>query len=317
MAFFLRRDISRRIAVVAAMSGAATLVCPSQADAFCRTTTALPTGYTPSSRTCYTQGLPLYWRGQCVGFSINREVTEHISLADATKVIDASFQTWSNVTCPSTNASVGISARDLGPVDCAEVRYNTDGPNQNVIVFRTTWPYNDPNNTLGLTTVTFNAENGEIYDADMEINASGKNLTVEDPVPATGYDLASVVTHEVGHFLGLAHATDPRATMYPSYKPGSTALRSLSADDIDGICTIYPNATQRSVATSVSANGVIDATPCDATPRHGFTTACAESKAGSSGCALSPSGPGASNVAELVVAALAVGVRTRRARRVR
>src|SRR6185436_4346321 len=107
---------------------------------------------------------------------------------------------------------------NLGPATCTEVLYNQNGPNQNVIVFRDDkWPYSDPNNTLGLTTVTFNADTGEIYDADMELNATAKNLSTSVAVPANGFDLLSVVTHEAGHFLGLAHATSATSTMYASY----------------------------------------------------------------------------------------------------
>src|SRR5262249_46305618 len=148
-------------------------------------------------------------------------------------------------------------------------------PNQNLIVFRDDgWPYNDPYSTLGLTTVTFNAETGEIYDADMEINASGRNLSITDTVPSNGFDLLSVVTHEAGHFFGLAHATDPVATMYASYKPGSASLRDLAPDDIEGICAIYPTTKTRVVAASVAPTGRVDSTACDPTPRHGLTDQC-------------------------------------------
>ena len=253
----------------------ALLAVPGDAHAFCRTTTTpVPADYSPS-RGCFTQGLPLFWKGQCIGYSPNSAASVHIPLATATSIIDESFAAWNAVKCGSS--SVGITTSDLGVVECAEVRYNTNGPNQNVIIFRdTTWPYSDPNNTLGLTTVTFNADTGEIYDADMELNATGKNLSTSDTVPANGFDLLSVITHEAGHFLGLAHATDATATMFASYKPGTTSLRTLSADDIAGICEIYPSTETRNVAACVSPMGVIASDACDATPRHGFGSMCAE-----------------------------------------
>ncbi len=245
------------------------------AQAFCRTTTTpVPADYSPS-RGCFTEGLPLFWKGACVGYSVNSAASAHVPAATATTIIDSSFDTWNKVMCGS--GSVGINASNIGTADCSEVRYNPNGPNQNVIVFRdTAWPYSDPNNTLGLTTVTFNADSGEIYDADMELNATGKNLSTTNVVPANGFDLLSIVTHEAGHFLGLAHATDATATMFASYKPGTSSLRSVAPDDIAGICDIYPNATSRNVATSVSVSGVIAADACDATPRHGFGSTCAE-----------------------------------------
>lgn len=73
-------------------------------------------------------------------------------------------------------------------------------------------------------------------------------------------DLLSVLTHEAGHFLGLAHSSAPEATMDPVY-PGGTDLRTPAADDILGICTVYP--ADRSAAGE-----------CTGIPRHGFSPAC-------------------------------------------
>lgn len=270
----LRRAPARRLA--AALGAAAlVLLAPRASSAFCRTTTVpIPASYSPT-RGCFDQGLPLFWRGACVGYSVQKDGSKQAPFDDATRIIDAAYATWNGITCADTGAGVGITASNLGSVSCSEVRYNPTGPNQNVIVFRDdAWPYSDPNNTLGLTTVTFNAENGEIYDADMEINSAGATLSVTDQVPAGGFDLLSVITHEAGHFFGIAHATNASATMFASYKPGSVAQRTLSADDQAGLCAIYPTATQRSVDKSVSASGVVTADACDPTPRHGFSTTC-------------------------------------------
>jgi hypothetical protein len=262
-----------RVAAVASV-----LATPVTAHAFCRTTTAsVPPNYNASGHGCYTDGLLLFWRNACVGYSVQNNGSQGIPYGEAKRVIDLSFSTWMQAICTDSGAPVGISVSDLGPAECREVRYNPEGANQNLIVFLDDgWPYNDANNTLGLTTVTFNADTGEIYDADMEINATGRNLSTTDQVPANGFDLQSVITHEAGHFLGLAHATDSKATMFAAYKPGTTALRTLTPDDVDGVCAIYPNTTTRTVSASVSASQTVPADACNATPRHGLASACAE-----------------------------------------
>lgn len=247
------------------------------AFAYCRTTTLpLPANYSPT-RGCFTDGLFLYWRNACVSYSINSAASRTIPFEDAKRVIDASFATWMSSGCQATGEAAGIAVSNAGAAACAKVRYNPDSANQNLIVFRDDgWPYSDPNSTLGLTTVTFNADTGEIFDADLEINSSGRNLSTTDQVPANGFDLASVVTHEAGHFFGLAHATDAKSTMYASYKPGTIALRTLTADDVEGLCAIYPNATTRIVSPVPSQNQpeTIPATACDPNPRHGLASAC-------------------------------------------
>jgi hypothetical protein len=224
-----RRDRARRYAAALVVTGGL-LAVPQSSHAYCRTTTSpVPANYSPASG-CYNAGLFLYWKGACIGYSVNSAASQSISLENATSVVDAAFETWNGAVCPGSGSAVGATTSNLGPVSCAEVRYNPTGPNQNLVVFRDDrWPYSDPNNTLGLTTVTFNADTGEIYDADMEINASGRNLSTSDVVPTNGFDLLSVVTHEAGHFLGLAHATASTSTMFASYRPGSTALRSPRA----------------------------------------------------------------------------------------
>lgn len=255
----------------------ATLV-PTAAHAYCRTTTQpLPQSYSPTAG-CYSDGLVLFWRNACVSYSINQAGSTNIPYDDAKAIIDRAFGTWMDARCGGS-APPGISATDLGAAECEEVRYNSDSANQNLIVFRDdSWPYRDAYSTLGLTTVTFNADTGEIYDADMEINSSERNLSITDAVPANGFDLLSVITHEAGHFFGLAHATSPSSTMYASYKPGSAALRTLAEDDVAGICAIYPNAQVRSVSSALSVSETLVADSCDPNPRHGLTAACSETK---------------------------------------
>lgn len=289
------------------------LALPSSAYAFCRTTTQpLPPTYSPS-RGCYTDGLLLFWRNACVSYSLNEAASRSIPFEDAQRIVDDAFATWVNVTC-ANGSPVGIAVSNMGAAACEEVKYNATTANQNLIVFRDDgWPYHDPHSTLGLTTVTFNAETGEIFDADMEINSSARNLSTGDTVGKSGFDLASVITHEVGHFFGLAHATDPRATMFASYRPGSIALRTLAEDDIDGICSIYPDGATRIVSPEVSMNETVDAEACDPTPRQGFTTECSTPKKREN-CAVTPC-PSASWGASAGLAAGVVGLFVARRRR--
>ena len=268
------------------------------ASAFCRTTTSpVPADFQPSAAQCWTNGLPLWWRNACVGYSLQKDASRQISYDDASRIIFAAFLKWTSTACPSDGTGtsrVSIDVHDEGAVTCGTVQYNSDQPNQHVIVFRDdTWPHNDANNTLALTTVVFNPDTGEIYDADMEINTAQQKLTVNDPVPADGYDFSSIVTHETGHFLGMAHSGDSHATMFAHYQPGSTTLRSLTSDDVGGICSIYPPDGTRAVAKSVTPSGKVASEACSPVPRHGFGTDCAS--AAKKGCAISPIGASGAN----------------------
>jgi hypothetical protein len=240
------------------------------AHAYCRTI-SVPTaiGYDPAQTgSCWTggdagSGVYLAWPARSqVLYSIvaNGSVASNaalpISLDDATTAADLAFGAWSGASdagvgplCAGGSPNVqalnkgpvapSVAATDCGLNTCADTVHDT----QHLIVFRDTfWPHSDPVNTLALTTVTYGVITGTIYDSDTEINTFQHMVTTEEPPPPSGYpsntyDLQSILTHEAGHFLGMAHAVDTSAVMYAYYRPGSVELQ---ADDVAGICAIYP-----------------------------------------------------------------------------
>ncbi|MHA2249311.1 MAG: matrixin family metalloprotease [Candidatus Kariarchaeaceae archaeon] len=68
-----------------------------------------------------------------------------------------------------------------------------------------------------------------------ELKFSCELLPINHPGP---FDLKSVVVHEIGHILGLAHTNDEFTTMHEYYI--GTFQRTLSQGELDGFYTIYP-----------------------------------------------------------------------------
>jgi len=247
----------------------------SEASAFCRTTTCDPRqgqSCRKDADGCVIDGIPLAWPSRCIGFSLQKDALPgQISLDQFTTIAYRSFAAWQDVKCPGSEEQPSIRFFDLGPVACDRHEYNQNQGNANVLMFRTgSWPYGHSGNTLALTTVTYNVDTGEIYDADIEINGT-MPLSIGSPVQ---YDLQSILTHEIGHFLGFAHSKDPESTMFDKYQAGGTSLRTLDEDDISAVCSVYPPDRQ---------------TPaCDPTPRHGFASECAVETSQAGCCTTAP-----------------------------
>jgi hypothetical protein len=215
-----------------------------------------------------------------VGFNIQAGASGQIDYATAEATLTAAFATWEQVDCGGAGAP-SITVMDLGEVSCARVEYNQHAGNANVLVFRDDgWPHADDGSgsadTLALTTVTYDVDKGDIYDADIEVNSANNTFTTTDTPTDTDVDLLAVLTHETGHFLGLAHSAEGGSTMFPDYERGSTAIRVLAPDDELAICVTYP--------PDRSATG-----DCTGLPRHGFAPECQDAQTYVK-CAAGPTG---------------------------
>ena len=286
------------------------------AQAFCRTGTCpLSQDYSPTVTECRPPGedtcvfkgmtlrnVPVWWRPACLGYSVQRDASQYVSVDDATKAAARAFSAWTTRSCPTNGTGtsrVSIDARDLGPAVCGDIGYFPDRANQHVIVFRDeTWPHEKSpseqaagkSRTIALTTISFDPNSGEIFDADIEINSAEHSVIITDgaKLAENVYDLDSVLTHEVGHFLGIAHSPDSQAVMYPKDEGGSVRHRDLTTDDIDAICTLYPSSGLRPVDPQLNPSGTMAPGVCDPTPRHGFSSVCATAPAPTSqaGCSI-------------------------------
>jgi hypothetical protein len=122
---------------------------------------------------------------------------------------------------------------------------------------------------LAVTSVFARKVDGEILDADVELNAvtfEWADLNRHPDLNATAQDLQNTLTHEFGHFIGLDHTctlsvaragqTDDKGlpvptcsraselvretTMFAAVIPGDMDRRTLAPDDQRGACTVYP-----------------------------------------------------------------------------
>ncbi len=201
------------------------------------------------------------------------------------------FDTWADVPCTEIEVDVADGTRDssvVAPNIAADI---SDGVNSVV--------FNDPGNQLieastyaaalfsnsagqqafvingeqyfrhfGSVDIVFN--NGIVFLTDEQLNSG--EVTCSNEV-----NFQSVMTHEIGHFLGMAHTcerdepcTDPldlEATMYWGGRPCETestgSAASLEEDDIDGITTLYGPSARFQCSHQTSDGQVIGVVPFD------------------------------------------------------
>jgi hypothetical protein len=246
---------------------------------------------------CNVGGNPLFWASSTVSFDVQQDGSKRqdISYDQLHTVVTSAFKTWVDAVCSDGNHP-SISLVDFGPVACAKPEYNKDKPNQNVITFHDSeWPYkNTGAETLALTTVYFNPDTGEIYDANIELNSYDASFVLDaSDADSEHDDLNAVLTHEIGHFLGLSHSGVWNATMFQSYQVG---MSTLEDDDVAAICASLP--PDRTTADPGNPPGE---------PRHGWSSECASPD---QGCCSSTIGGRTPSTGSLALWAFGLGLVT-------
>ena len=189
-------------------------------------------GATTTSASPASEDHGAIWRQERVELTVDDSVDA--LQADARGALEHASSTWLEVPANLPD----LRARS-GPAD--GIGYRLGDENQNTVRYATKGTPLAAG-ALAITVVTFDAVSLTIFDADVIINGEHRFGDLEAPAKGNPkvYDLRNVLTHELGHLLGLDDdESDETAGMYPYLKAGDTGRRRLSRTDVEALVQLY------------------------------------------------------------------------------
>lgn len=218
----------------------------------------------------------LSWRDFPVRYFVTDRSVNGVSAQQFQGSIQRAFNTWHAVESAQTSSEfVGFTRAEPFEDDNMSVLGFQDQAAQD--------------RTLAATTFLIDTRDGSILESDIFFNSAFQWTTADTGVTGR-FDLESIAVHEIGHLLGLSHSAlgetelvsggrrviAAESVMFPiAFSSGSTADRTLKADDIAGISDIYQTGEFSRESGSVSGRvtkngqGVVGAHVVAFSPRTG------------------------------------------------
>lgn len=192
-------------------------------------------------------GAYLFWDDRMLPISYFISAPSFARFPNFVRAIDLSFQEWAQ----HQNSKV-----DFLPMGCtSNLKNENDGVNS-IILVKSGWDFDTA--AIAITRNFYVAgttpDAGMILDSDILLNGVNHSFTTTDEVGK--HDVRNIVTHEIGHFIGLGHEVAPidsEATMFAVASPNETKKRSLAASDLQGMLSAYAGVLTKQPAAATES----------------------------------------------------------------
>lgn len=200
------------------------------------------------------------WNTSTVSYRLNSACSADVNVSTCLNEVRKAFKIWEPPTCSNLKFTEGALSNNL---KLTAVGYNTNGVNDFAWIEGSAWQKGKF--TLGVTSPVFYTTGpnaGSIIEADIAMNGylqtwstSGKNYST---------DVMNVSVHEIGHMFGLQHNLYPNKSKPETMAPTADHFmgsRTPEADDIAGLCFLYPTGKGLSCASNKDCPYVVDNAP--------------------------------------------------------
>ncbi len=167
----------------------------------------------------YTESIITKWDSPELNVFVNPRHQNNFSSDTASLIISQSVNQW-NLSSPRVKINMAFSEQ-YAPQE-----------RRNDIYFSTTSSYLGPS-VAGVTVTTHDQVTGSLIEADIIIN---DNLELTSS-SSSGNFLGDIISHELGHLLGLGHSAVRGSSMFYRLTKGQSILHE---DDKAGIKSLYP-----------------------------------------------------------------------------
>lgn len=211
----------------------------------------------------------LQWKQRELPYVLRHPPGSKFSEVEASRATDGAFERWASVAC-SDMRFTRVAILPPGPVH--QVSNQVDFVDVD-------WELDYDASAAAVTTVAYGVSTGTIRTATIAVN---EFVTTTSSACSFEFDLETVITHEVGHFIGLAHPCEtaetlepdapcpvvmcadllasvddeePVPTMWPIVNPCDRQLASLESDDTQALCFVYPRARPAQQCSAIPVGG--------------------------------------------------------------